>query len=289
MSLSTSLFNVLSRIIEEVWLEDEEKKTTEGKEPDDPLRHIFLYYANITQMCYRNLDPFEHLREFTFHEDNSVFRPNFFTAIDSYTNSAVICIRGTKTYKDAITNLDLAIHNLDEPSYVHKGHYLAGDYVYKKCKEFIDTCIEKSINNIVLLGHSYGASVASVLYLILSQEYPRSNITAFVYAPMPCMSLDLAQRLSGKITSIVLEDDLVPRLTCKNMSGYFTEKKIPFDRDFYLPGDVYQIRGKTLHRLQNHHYFDNIRITAKSISDHLLHNYVRRLQDISPHSQSHTS
>ena len=85
-----------------------------------------------------------------------------------------------------------------------------------------------------------GAGVASLLTLILSDELS-TPIHCYAFAPPCCVSLDLAQRSRTLITTIVANDDVVPRLSYGSaedlkllVKKLSTQSKSNYERFFQL-------------------------------------------------------
>jgi len=92
----------------------------------------------------------------------------------------------------------------------------------------------------VIVGHSFGGSIAAVLGLLLRKgthlmsyftcmlsvltPYPSPaselpQVRVFGFGTMPCMSEELASKCSSFVTSLVCGDDIVPRLHRANLDG----------------------------------------------------------------------
>merc|ERR1719410_3065520 len=67
---------------------------------------------------------------------------------------------------------------------------------------------------LVVVGHSLGAGVAQLLCMLLSERYP--NVQCRAYAAPHVCSKALAQHLGKRNISVVLGDDVIPRLSVRN-------------------------------------------------------------------------
>jgi hypothetical protein len=69
---------------------------------------------------------------------------------------------------------------------------------------------------LILTGHSLGAGTATLLALLLRPQFP--NLHCYAYSPPGgLLSLDAAQQTRDYVTSVVLGDDIVPRLGIRTM------------------------------------------------------------------------
>ncbi|XP_059079091.1 diacylglycerol lipase-alpha-like isoform X2 [Tigriopus californicus] len=175
--------------------------------------------ASYSHMC--NL-PNVQLVYITYHVD--VGETPFLIAVDLDQRVIVICIRGTLSFKDVITDLNaegepLPIRPVNEDWIGHKGMVDVAAYVYRKLKD--DHLLTKAFGwnkdhgtqdfGIVCVGHSLGAGAAAILAIMLRQEFP--NTRCFGYSP-PGGTLSRAAMEYTKefMTSVVVGKDLVPRI-----------------------------------------------------------------------------
>lgn len=158
----------------------------------------------------------------TYHVD--VGETPFLVAIDYAKQAIVLSIRGTLSLKDVITDLNaegepLPIRPVNEEWIGHKGMVDAAAYIYKKLKE--EHLLTKAFNwdkdrgthkfGIVCVGHSLGAGTATILAIILKQEFP--NTTCYAYSPPGgLLSQEAVEYSKSFVTSVVLGKDVVPRI-----------------------------------------------------------------------------
>ncbi len=70
--------------------------------------------------------------------------------------------------------------------------------------------------DIVVTGHSLGAGVAGVVAMLLKAKFP--NIRCFAFSPPGCVvSENIVPQTQDFICSVVVGDDLVPRLSYHSM------------------------------------------------------------------------
>ncbi len=72
-----------------------------------------------------------------------------------------------------------------------------------------------------LTGHSLGAGAAALLTHLWAPVMPRMH--CIVFAPPACLTLDLALECRSHVTSVILGDDCVPRLSGANLVNLLNE------------------------------------------------------------------
>lgn len=156
----------------------------------------------------------------TYHVD--IGETPFYVAIDHKYKKVVICVRGTTSLQDVLTDLkaDAEILPLNPPieTWVgHKGMVQAAVYIRDKLKE--DSLLTNAFGkdgvdetyDLVSVGHSLGAGTAAILAILLRQEFPNLHCYAFS-PPGGLLSEACVQETKSFITSIVVGKDVVPRI-----------------------------------------------------------------------------
>ncbi|KAL4586014.1 hypothetical protein LXL04_010644 [Taraxacum kok-saghyz] len=154
----------------------------------------------------------------------------------------VICVRGTETPEDLLTDglsrecvlatediHGLIYDNLIPPGsgyYGHSGIVEATRDLYQQIdgnpekKEFQEGGLLTSLMgdgcecqgyNLRIVGHSLGGAIAAMLGLRLYGRYPRLHV--YSYGPLPCLDPVLANACSGFVTSIVYDNEFSSRLS----------------------------------------------------------------------------
>lgn len=157
----------------------------------------------------------------------------------------VLAVRGTKTPGDIASDLkadtmelplDLDSGNEVESgaNLVHSGIGAVAMFLVKETQGILE---EFSCNGykVVVVGHSLGAAVGSLVTLMLSSSVP--GIHCYAYGCPPCVSGALVPRLKDLVTTAITMDDIVPRLKLSTVKKLITKLKVldykqDFDQDF---------------------------------------------------------
>ncbi|KAI9491174.1 hypothetical protein BDB00DRAFT_510582 [Zychaea mexicana] len=155
----------------------------------------------------------------------SAFRPSYYIALDRPTNSIVLCIRGTMSAFDAMTDL-VCEYEQWKGGLVHKGMKSAATWFFRHvAPQLVAYCNEHSTNALYIVGHSLGAATASILTIMLVDfidEFKGAHcdeftLKCFGYAPACGLSLDISERYQDYIQSIVFANDVVSKLSYGSM------------------------------------------------------------------------
>ncbi|CAG7873783.1 unnamed protein product [Brassica rapa] len=188
-----------------------------------------IYNAELAKGCYRDsvsgLAKNTMLREnniLKFVKDSSVMRPGYYVGVDHRRKLVVFGIRGTHTIYDIIT--DIVSSSDDEVTFegysTHFGTAEAARWFLNHELQTMRRCLERYEGyKLRLVGHSLGGAIASLMAIML-RKMPRKElgfdaeiISAVGYATPPCVSRELAENCSEFVTTIVMQDDIIPRLS----------------------------------------------------------------------------
>jgi Lipase (class 3) len=145
---------------------------------------------------------------------------------------ACLAIRGTATIQDVVTDIrqvptpfpmaEPSSTSIDEADWtaVSSGQGVAvsgmASAAYNLYREHhvILKLLAQDGYKIRLTGHSLGGSVATLLGLLVKLDLPdTASLHVYAYGPPSCVDFALADAMNSFVTTVVLHDDLVPRLT----------------------------------------------------------------------------
>lgn len=187
-----------------------------------------IYYVELARGSYQKdaaglarVSMIQESKVVKFEDTSNVMRPGYYVAIDHRHKLVILCIRGTHTVHDIVT--DLASNSegsstLDGES-VHYGSVEGARWFMENEMSTLKNCLEEHKGyELRLVGHSLGGSTAALLALMLRKSgkevlgIPASSIKAVTIASPPCVSKTLASECTDYITTLVLQDDVIPRM-----------------------------------------------------------------------------
>lgn len=168
---------------------------------------------------------------------NNFLETPFLMVADRKLNKLVISIRGTLSLADLMTdmvakpaslkalllqsNLELSnaelnsVNSLPDDIEVHLGMAEAAIYVFKQLRQkhlLEQAHVHYPDYPIVVTGHSLGAGTAVILAFILRLKFP--NIKCYAFGPPGALLNSPASKMSMSfVTSVIVGDDLIPRLS----------------------------------------------------------------------------
>ncbi|KAF9153770.1 hypothetical protein DFQ26_000446 [Actinomortierella ambigua] len=168
----------------------------------------------------------------TWHFDKrSALIPSYYIIRDPHTNSLCVIIRGTFSITDAMTDLVCEYYPY-KGGLVHKGIMDNARFVFERSGKDIETALRKfNLDKLYCIGHSLGAGSASLLCSLLQDHLRdfiipadrsstgkarRLEVKAYLFAPPPIATLDLARSWEKTQLTIVNENDIVSRLSYGN-------------------------------------------------------------------------
>ncbi|XP_072028584.1 diacylglycerol lipase-beta-like [Amphiura filiformis] len=152
---------------------------------------------------------------FSYH--NRIYEIPFFVAIDDHTKSVVVSIRGTLSFKDALTDAVAEAERIEvegQEIYAHKGILQSARYIKRTLEE--NQVLEKAFHKVpdyklVIVGHSLGAGAAALLSVLMHSKWPKLKCYAFA-PPGGLISHEGVLFTSSFVLSVLYGEDLVPRL-----------------------------------------------------------------------------
>ncbi|XP_059300844.1 uncharacterized protein LOC132053053 [Lycium ferocissimum] len=162
-----------------------------------------------------------------FIKNSSVLRPGYYIGIDKRRKLVILGIRGTHTVYDLITDIVSSSHEeiTLEGYSTHFGTAEAARWFLFHEMGTIRNCLEKHKGfRLRLVGHSLGGATASLLAIMLRNMSVRELgfspdiVSAVGYATPPCVSRELAESCSEYVTTVVMQDDIIPRLSTASLT-----------------------------------------------------------------------
>ena len=153
-------------------------------------------------------------------------RVGHFIAVNHTKREVVIAIKGTSSLSDVLTDLvGKAIpHSLPNGVEIrcHEGMHQAAITMLEDTCHLVEHFFLTQNYKIIICGHSLGAGVSSLLGVMLhALNIP---VQVYAYATPACLSFDASMSCQNYITSIVNNDDCVPRVslaTIRNLMKVF--------------------------------------------------------------------
>ena len=151
-------------------------------------------------------------------------QPAHYVAIKQHQNQfspvleLVMGVRGTKTIADAITDL-----LCEEEDYrggkAHSGVLASGKYIAEKHAPLLQELLESSGKQSIevkLVGHSLGAGAAAIAAMEFKNQ-PDIDVKVVGFGAPAMLSQELSEELKDFMTTVVADDDVVPRLSAPTL------------------------------------------------------------------------
>ncbi|KAE8673113.1 LOB domain-containing protein 16-like [Hibiscus syriacus] len=200
----------------------------------DSIVQDLIYHMELARGCYKSnaaiLARTSMLREsnvLKFVKDSSVMRPGYYIGIDPRRKLVIFGIRGTHTAYDLFTDIVTSSDGdvTFEGYSTHFGTAESAGWFLQHEIGTIRKCLEKYEGyRLRLVGHSLGAATASLLAIMLRKKskkelgFSPDIVSAVGFATPPCVSKELAETCSDFVTTIVMQDDIVPRLSAASLA-----------------------------------------------------------------------
>ncbi|VAI00590.1 unnamed protein product [Triticum turgidum subsp. durum] len=178
-----------------------------------------IYHLELAKGCYKGsatgLAKHSMLRPrnvLKFVKDSSIFRPGYYIGIDPRAKLVILGIRGTHTVYDLVTDL-VALSDKKVSPKGFSTHF--GTYEAARCKQDY---------KLRLAGHSLGGASAALLAIMLRKKskeelgFSPDIVSAVGFGVPPCVSREIAESCASYVTTVVLQDDIVPRLSAASLA-----------------------------------------------------------------------
>ncbi|XP_051193427.1 uncharacterized protein [Lolium perenne] len=193
-----------------------------------------IYHLELARGCYKSsadvLARHSMLRKrnvLKFVKDSSILRPGYYIAIDPRAKLVILGIRGTHTVYDLVTDLVALSDKKVSPRgfSTHFGTYEAARWYLRWELKIISQCLEKHKDyKLRLVGHSLGGASAALLAIMLRKKskeelgFSPDIISAVGFGVPPCVSREIAESCASYVSTVVLQDDIVPRLSAASLA-----------------------------------------------------------------------
>lgn len=156
---------------------------------------------------------------------NAKSRPAFHVLAHQQNKLIVITVRGTKDFKDILSDLDCKPTPFTMPGeatassehYSHEGMNEAADWLISETIEILRLFVKSGFTP-VFTGHSLGGGVATLAVAKLAPEFSKVGLKCYGYGNPPVMSSELATSARAHTVSVCHEHDVIPRLSSGNVS-----------------------------------------------------------------------
>ncbi|KAF8401857.1 hypothetical protein HHK36_012804 [Tetracentron sinense] len=200
----------------------------------DSIVQDLIYHTELAKGAYKEnaagLARNSMLREWNvlkFVKISSVMRPGYYIGVDIRKKLVILGIRGTHTVYDLITDV-VSSSDLEvtfEGYSTHFGTAEAARWFLLHEMGTIRKCLEKHEGfRLRLVGHSLGGATASLLAIMLRKKSPKELgfspeiVSAIGFATPPCVSKELAECCSSYVSNVVMQDDIIPRLSVASLT-----------------------------------------------------------------------
>ncbi|XP_020682856.1 uncharacterized protein LOC110099891 [Dendrobium catenatum] len=193
-----------------------------------------IYHLELAKGCYKDSTSSiaRHcmLRErniLKFVKDSSLLRPGYYIGVDTRNKLVILAIRGTHTVYDLITNVVASSdQNVSFDGFsTHFGTAEAARWYLHYEMGTIRRLLEKHKDfRLRLVGHSLGGAAAALLAIMLRRKsakelgFSPDIISAVGFGTPPCVSKELAESCLSYVSTVVLQDDIIPRLSVASLA-----------------------------------------------------------------------
>ncbi|PAA82193.1 hypothetical protein BOX15_Mlig000541g5 [Macrostomum lignano] len=148
----------------------------------------------------------------------------FYLARDDERKCIVLGVRGTLSLSDALTDLQVAMVQVDQaaPAYqAHAGIVQCARAINAKVSESVlQAAMEENPDyRLVVVGHSLGAGVAALLGYLLRRKYPR--LVCYCYSPpLQVVTPEFAEHCKQFVCCCSLGEDLFSHMNITNINDF---------------------------------------------------------------------
>ncbi|CAM9182557.1 unnamed protein product [Chrysoparadoxa australica] len=171
-------------------------------------------------------------------EESNVNQPSFALLAHPGSRTAAVVIRGTSSIHDVITDIQhIPVTFPPEPtkddesgwtrvadrgSLACCGMARAAAWLHREVEAQL-IALQANGYTVRVLGHSLGAGVGALLGYLLHTKGTIKDIKVIGFAPPACMDETLAAACDDFVTSVVLHDDIIPRITAASSQTFLKD------------------------------------------------------------------
>ncbi|KAJ3060975.1 hypothetical protein HDU98_003097, partial [Podochytrium sp. JEL0797] len=161
--------------------------------------------------------------------ENGLFRSPYMVCLDHEFHKVVVAVRGTMSTADVLVDLNCDVTPLTLPTTpplhtkTHSGMLQTAHYIHQDITGLLESLLlhpssEYKHYHLLVCGHSLGAGVAALLTHLIKSTTPglaAGRVKCVAYSPPGCVATRESNRAYFEefVTSVVLGDDAVPRLS----------------------------------------------------------------------------
>jgi len=148
-------------------------------------------------------------------------RIGHFMAVHHGQKQIVLAIKGTSDLSNVLTSTigKPVAHSIRDGEKIqcHEGMYVAAKTVLDDTLHLLQNFFIPQKYKLIVCGHSLGAGVSSLIGIFLKQQLPGLDMHIYGYGTPPCCSSESSLASQSYITSVINNNDFVPRVTLTNL------------------------------------------------------------------------
>lgn len=141
--------------------------------------------------------------------------PSYYLACTRRDRKAYLVLPGTRNIPDIVTDVNAEAESVPG-GLAHRGMVRSAKWLLGEVGPTLELLYTKGYS-VVVIGHSLGAAVASLLTVFLRPQIP--SIKTYCYGTPACVDWQLMGVLLDCVVSVVNRDDVVPRLNVQNVQA----------------------------------------------------------------------
>ncbi|GMH68144.1 hypothetical protein TrST_g11442 [Triparma strigata] len=161
--------------------------------------------------------------------EGGLYSPGYVLSVDRDSKSVVLAVRGTIWPHDFLTDLICIDEELPCGGSAHSGMFKSALNLASQIRPLVVNLLSRpkyADFKLTLTGHSLGAGVAALMVYIWTspEHYPNlaiptthlKDLHCYGYGCPAILTEELANKMSQKVTSVVIGEDMVPRFSLRS-------------------------------------------------------------------------